>query len=259
MTTPRVLPNKPLVEAILEVRWALHSAPDGPPVDPHYKILVGRLFDRFQPTYPSHEQLPTAMMPDELVPYIPQHRFRASEGQWPLVQVGPGVLTVNETTAYTWPDFKNRAIKAVETLFGVHPGGQDFRLTSASLRYIDAVALPDDSDPLAFIGAKLKTQLQLPAALFASGRVTEQAKGLDVRVAMPCNAPQGQIALQFRSGQREEKPAVIWEVALQSLGADVPKDVTAFQAWLQSAHELLDEWFFSLIEGDLLAEFSKGE
>ena len=40
------LKNKPLVEAILEIRWKLQGLPPGPQVDPHYKLLLGRLFDR---------------------------------------------------------------------------------------------------------------------------------------------------------------------------------------------------------------------
>ena len=33
------LKNKPLVEAILEIRWKLRGASPGPQTDPHYKLL----------------------------------------------------------------------------------------------------------------------------------------------------------------------------------------------------------------------------
>ena len=64
------LKNKPLVEAILEIRWHLVQPPvtvQGPAqmmlpaADPHYRLLLGRLFDRLQKEYPVHEQLPTAI------------------------------------------------------------------------------------------------------------------------------------------------------------------------------------------------------
>ena len=42
---PRDLPNKPLVEAIFEFRWALQSNPAGGH-DPGFRILLGRFYDR---------------------------------------------------------------------------------------------------------------------------------------------------------------------------------------------------------------------
>ena len=52
------LKNKPLIEAILEVKWALTSSGPGVQIDPHYKILLGRLYYKVQEDYPEHEQLP---------------------------------------------------------------------------------------------------------------------------------------------------------------------------------------------------------
>lgn len=78
------LKNKPLVEAILEIKWRLvppvktAGAPQVlvPATDPHYRLLLGRLFDRFEEEYPFHEQLPTATVPDELVAHVVQHHSR---------------------------------------------------------------------------------------------------------------------------------------------------------------------------------------
>jgi uncharacterized protein (TIGR04255 family) len=110
-----------------------------PAQDPHYRLLLGRLFDRFQNEYPVHEQLPTASMPDELVGHIVQHRFRSAKDEWPLVQVGPGVFTVNDTHRYTWTDYRQRANEAVLRLYDAHPNVAEFHIQSILLRYIDAV------------------------------------------------------------------------------------------------------------------------
>lgn len=88
----KVLKNKPLVEAILEVKWALTSPTPGVQIDPHYKILLGRLYDKVCEQYPEHEQLPTATVPDEIVGHTVQHRFRYAPNDWPLIQVGPGIF-----------------------------------------------------------------------------------------------------------------------------------------------------------------------
>jgi uncharacterized protein (TIGR04255 family) len=64
------LKNKPLIEAIFESRWELVEPSPEMKVDPHYKILIGRLYGKISDEYPSREQsreqLPTATMPDEI-------------------------------------------------------------------------------------------------------------------------------------------------------------------------------------------------
>jgi hypothetical protein len=39
----RILKNKPLVEAIFEIRWELQELAPGVKRDPHYKVLIGRV------------------------------------------------------------------------------------------------------------------------------------------------------------------------------------------------------------------------
>ena len=52
-------------------------------------------------------------MPDEFTPHIVHHRFRVSPDGWPLLQVGPGVFTVNDTANYRWTEFEKRINDAV--------------------------------------------------------------------------------------------------------------------------------------------------
>ena len=75
------LSKAPLVEAILEINWKLIEQLPGVAVDPKYKVLVGRLYDRLEPTYSFHEPLPTASMPDEMLGHVVQHRFRSAENR----------------------------------------------------------------------------------------------------------------------------------------------------------------------------------
>jgi hypothetical protein len=109
--TRKILKNKPLVEAIFELRWELQEHEPGMKIDPHYKILIGRIYDRINRVsaeYPFHEPLATATIPDEMVGYVVQHRFRKGENEWPLIQIGPGVITLNDTKGYVWEDFEER-------------------------------------------------------------------------------------------------------------------------------------------------------
>ncbi|WP_407951062.1 TIGR04255 family protein, partial [Parvibaculum sp.] len=111
------LKYKPLVEAIFEIRWKIHQKVPGITADPHYRLLLGRLYDRLQSQYPEHEQLETANIPDEMSGHLPQHRFRTGPNDWPLVQLGPGICTVNDTSKYKWEDYRGRVVDAKVKLF----------------------------------------------------------------------------------------------------------------------------------------------
>ena len=251
------LKNKPLVEAILEVRWKLQGMPPEPQVDPHYKLLLGRLFDRMLNDYPEHEQLPAAIIPDELVGYVVQHRFRVAANSWPLVQIGPGVFTVNSTADYTWTDFRLRVLSAIEKLFDAHPKVGELKITNVILRYIDAVEFDySKQNVLEFLKEKLKVKFSLPTNIFEGTRVENKPKGLIANLSFACHEPKGAISIRFATGQKQNVSAVIWETTVESADDDVPDMPKAFGEWLDAAHNLTDDWFFKMIEGELERRFS---
>ena len=129
----KILKNKPLVETILEVKWDLESRASGVQRDPHFKLLLGRFYDRLSDEYPEHEQLASAMIPDEMSAYIVSHQFRQAPSDWPLVQLGPGIMTLNETHKYTWDDFRSRALTVIERLLEAHPKPTELKVNSLLL------------------------------------------------------------------------------------------------------------------------------
>lgn len=140
------LKNAPLIEAIFEIKW-LPKSPSKLPTDPHYSLIIGRLFDRLEKEYPFHEPLPTAQMPIEIANGIVQHRLRKGKNQWPVVQLGPGIFTVNDTAQYKWEDFKKRVINGVATLYQVYPNSQaDLKVNDLVLRYINAIQFDFERD-----------------------------------------------------------------------------------------------------------------
>ena len=99
------LEKKPLVEALLEVKWGLEGPPDGPQKDPVYPLFVGQLYALVKDSYSHVEKLPATSVPDEITPYIVKYRFRETENGWPLVQAGPGIASLNFTDSYKWDKF----------------------------------------------------------------------------------------------------------------------------------------------------------
>lgn len=251
------LKNKPLVEAILDIKWKLQGAPPGPQTDPHYKLLLGRLFDRMLTDYPEHEQLPAANFPDELVGHVVQHRFRIAQNSWPLVQIGPGVFTLNSTADYTWSDFRSRAISAFGKLYDAHPKVDDLEITNMTLRYIDAVDYDFiNGNALDFLKEKLKVSITLPESLFIDTGVDNKPSSFTSQCSYKCTKPNGTLNIRFATGHKNGSPAIIWETTIETTKEDLLELPRHFENWLDDAHAITDDWFFKLIDGDLRRSFS---
>ena len=251
---PKPLKNKPLVEAILEVKWQLPNLPTAPQIDPHYRLFVGRFYDRVREEYPVYEALPSAGIPDEMAAYIAQYRFRLKENGWPLIQIGPGMLTLNDTDSYIWPDFEKRASWVLERLFASYPG--KLQISSLVLRYIDAVHQDfSKQDVTDFLRDKLKITIGYPNSLFEGELVEPAPTALVLQSAFRSKTPKGTAKLKFARGKVRGNPALIWETSISSSGPDLPPLPDHFAAWLSGAHQITDDWFFKLIDGELLRRF----
>lgn len=252
----RHLRNKPLVETILEMRWALHGQPNMQ-VDPHYKFLLGRLFDRLSSDYKKHQPLPTASIPDDMAGYMVQHQFRVRENDWPLVQVGPGIITLNETSAYTWNDFAPRARKVVSELYAAYPDRDSLRINSLMLRYINAIEFDYEKEDLVkFLREKMKVASGLPETLFDDDKVSKTPIGLNWQATYSLEDPKGVVQLKYATGKKAEANALIFELSVQTAGKDVPPMPSGFESWSEKAHEIIENWFFKLIEGELERRFA---
>jgi len=253
----KILKNKPLVEAIFELRWKLQELASGMKIDPHYKILIGRIYDRVKDEYPFHEQLPTATIPDEIAGYVVQHRFRKDKDKWPLIQIGPGIITLNDTEGYIWEDFEKRIRKLLDVLYEAYPdSGNDLEVDRLLLRYIDAVDFDYEKENLfKFLEEKLKVNIQIHEGLFKETDVNNLPLNIDLRFTFPSIKPKGAIHLRFGRGKRKNVDALIWETVVQSIENDVPNNKEGIIAWVEAAHSLTDDWFFKMIEGELLRRF----
>ena len=251
------LKNKPLIEAILEIRWKLKGNPPAPQIDPHYKLLLARLFDRMGDEYPDHEQLPMANFPDEMAAHVVQHRFRVAANSWPLVQVGPGIFSVNSTADYyTWADFRPRALSAIKKLYEAHPKVGDLQISNIILRYIDAVDFDYISnDSFEFLKNKLKLNVSLAKNLFENTGVESKPSRFTWQCSFRCKNPKGMIHLRFSTGRKKDMPAIVWDTIVESAGNDLPEMPNDFESWLDAAHDITDDWFFKIIEGELERRF----
>ncbi|MCK4293401.1 MAG: TIGR04255 family protein [Planctomycetes bacterium] len=259
--TSKKLKNPPLVEVILEVRWELQNGPQPQvKIDPHYSILLGRLYDKLQDHYPYHEPLPQASIPDEISAYMVKQRFRREKDGWPLIQLGPGILTLNDTQNYnTFEEFRPLALSAVSQLFEVYPESENLKISSLLLRYIDAKEFDYKTEDIqVFLCDKMGIPLSLPEKLFQGSRIEKMPRNLSWKSSFPCNKPKGLATLVFATGVKNGKPALVWEQIVKSAHAEVPDMPGGFEEWIVDAHNITESWFVSLIAGDLEQEFNNG-
>jgi uncharacterized protein (TIGR04255 family) len=263
----KILKNKPLVEAIFELRWELeeysekdrgfNEIKDARGVDPHYQLLVGRLYDRISKDYPFYEKLPAAKIPEEIAGYIVQHRYRKKENRWPLIQIGPGILTVNDTEGYIWEDFQKRIEQIIRELFSLYPNPrQNLIIKRLMLRYVDSVKFDfDNNDIFLFLKEKLKTDINLYKKLFQNTKVEPIPSNFDLRFEFNSSEPEGQIFLRFGRGKKDNENVLLWETLVKIENNNIPNNPKDISKWINKAHNLTDDWFFKLIEGELERRF----
>jgi len=188
-----------------------------------------------------------------IIPYVVQHRFRVGENRWPLTQIGPGILTLNDTENYNWEDFKLRIQKLLKVLEKVLNYTTYERI---SLTYVNAVDFEYNKDNvLDFLKNNLGIEINVRDRLFKDGIVNRQPVGFDFKVDYPTLEPKGVITLHFEKGWVYNKESLIWSIIVATIGSNVAQSSDEILKWVEKAHELAENWFFTLLDQDFLRRF----
>lgn len=253
-----ILLHPPLVEAIFELRWELEGEPQsGRLKDPSYPMLYGRLYEQFKKEFPFTEDLPSVRAHPETAPYVPRHRFRKEKNGYPLVQMGPGILTVNEAVGYSWSGFKQtilRFVQAIQELYSHEVFPLNF--IKSEIRYVNALRFdPSRENPLAFLAEKLHTKVQLDPQVFEQNQIEDRPTGVSLNLAYTLQKPISHLTISTNLGQIDQQPAYILQTLIQSFGETVPADADTFSSWLQEGHDVAENCFRSLCKGALMETF----
>lgn len=188
-----------------------------------------------------------------------RHRFRAGKGCWPLTQIGPGILSVNDTEGYRWSGFQPRVMGAVGAVFAAYPVNiAPLKPIRLELRYIDAVPFEHTSqDALQFLRDRLHTGIVLDSKVFDEGATGARPVGVNLTLVFPLSCPKGTGTITLATGKRREEEAIIWNTIVRSEGDDVPQEPAEIGAWLTAARDVVSRWFFGLARGPLMSEFDE--
>ena len=265
------LARQPLLEAWLEIRWQLEP-PEPAPLrrDPNYPFALGSMYDLVKTRFPFREELEASRAPLEVLPNVVRHRFRPAENEWPVLQLGPGVATVNLVRPYSWKQLRESAEFLRSNLLAAY-GNSLPPLDFCALRYRNAAPFEfTQSNVIDFVRSSLNSQIQLPAHVPGFAASTENPTSLLLVTTYDLAQPKGTGRIQLGTGKGRTPDApppseradelVLWDIEITSGGVDVPdiSDPVCFSQWLDDAHAVIHEWFFSLIDGAFLKEYLKG-
>jgi uncharacterized protein (TIGR04255 family) len=138
------LPKAPLQEAIFEVRWELDIEPsNNQQLDMGFALAQGKLQEIVKGRFPIHRRKLPHGIPDQLLQYQAVNQYWSKSETWPVLQLGPGIFTVNDTElTYDWPKTYFPLIQeAFDWILKAYDG--NIRINSTALRYIDSVKLKD--------------------------------------------------------------------------------------------------------------------
>jgi uncharacterized protein (TIGR04255 family) len=184
--------------------------------------------------------------------FFVQHRFRQEPDGYPLVQLGPGIFSLNETEQYETEDFRGRAMEAMNLLYSSHPNPDEFHVESLQLRYINSEDFDfENDDTLEFLRSKLGVSFSLPNEVLQDLGINSRPDNLIFQAAFRCSLPPGVMHVRFATGEREKRKALIWETIVTSAGNNLPLMPDEFTQWFTDAHRVADQWFWALIHGDL--------
>jgi len=257
------LSKPPLGEAWLEIRWKLTQSTPGMQEDRDFAFALGTFYALVNRRYPHRVDLDVSKVPPVLAPYIVRHQFWAGDGRWPILQLGPGVATVNFTHPYSWTLFAAEAAYLREQLLAAYSNALP-PLDLIVLRYLNAEPFDfTTADVVEFLRENLNTSISMHSGLPGTRASKPYPTSLNLKLTYDNTDPRGTGTITIGTAARALHPAglgqptrtnaAIWQLEFASGGDDTPElgNEHSFTLWLEEAHSVLHTWFFSLIEGPL--------
>lgn len=240
------LKHAPLKEVIFEVYWSGVNQHEGIAEDIGFDNAVGRFWERIKPIAPIQKRLIPAAS-DVKVFGIPIYQYWKGELTWPVIQHGPGILTINETESnYQWE--KSYQPLILETLEKVQNSyDNELNFNRVTLRYIDAFEL-NESDIYTFVNENLQTSIDY--------RFPFPGKKGDFNLIQKFNLESDTtLQLQINSGfnNQTNQPAVVMVTFIEKSG-EMNQEI---MKWLDFAHDQTSNMFKQILKPEFYALLDK--
>lgn len=244
-----ILKYPPIIEAIFEIRWRVWEKGKSQiePLDKKYKFFPGMFYEKIKETFPYVEVLPNTRIPDEMDLYLPRFRFRKIQNGYPLVQIGPGILTVNIDKKFTQEIFYNTCMEVLEIFFGIM---DDLEIVRIQIHYIDGFDFDyGNKNVFEFLDKKLETHFSFTPDLFQITNITQKPSKFHLESTYRVNEPLGFFMCQLRSGihKLNNNKVILMDTIFFSSSEEVPKK-ELIPDWILKADEVIHTWFYRMID-----------
>lgn len=246
------LPNAPLQEVIFEIRWSLEPSEErGQLSDPGFELATGRLSTIVENKFPDYKRIVPNEIPEHILLYRPIHQYWSADNTWPVLQLGPGIFTINCTEQwYDWETtFRPLIQDAVQWLLKAYKNKINIRF--ASLTYIDGIKVEDYGGLTDGWQSFIRRNFNFDY----NNLFNTRGKQKQIQVNQKFDLEDGsELQIQMSDGVRDNKIAFIWQTALYK--KDEFQMGSLFD-WADEAHRVAHDLFTEMIKPDLNESFCK--
>ena len=242
------LPKAPLKEVVFDILWEMKQNEGGLPFDSGFEFAQGIFAQKIRQLLPIYKRTMPENAPIMVYPQA-IHQFWRDELTWPLVQFGPGILTINETEgSYDWDDHYGQLIDDVLTML-TDSYEKPLMLTQMQLRYVDAVEITNEqyqtidrfvADNLC---VNLVNEFELPGPL-ASLQIQQSFRLADGTL----------LYLSINDGRNTstQQPAIIWTTTVVKRGRF---SIEETKEWKNVAHQQASNIFQKMMSPSFYQTF----
>ena len=240
------LKQAPLREAMFEIYWQSLRDATGFPVDKNFELGIGKFHRVIADAFPVKKQL--FPIPPMDVYARPAYQFWAGNAVWPVIQFGPGFLSVNETEKnYEWEKtYRPNVEKALNAL--VKSYEQEPNFNKVALKYIDSVDISSETDVHKFISENLQTDL------INRFEIPGKPIGLNINQAFEVGGSTVVLRIQTAVNNSNNSKALVWITSVEKTGTFKSEDVLS---WLDGAHKLTSDLFVQMLNPAFYASFDR--
>lgn len=238
------LPKAPLIEVIFEIKWSVQDNKEAQEV----QYLHGDLYPLLKSIYPFRETVNTHVPVELILAHAPSHRFRTAVNDYPLVQVGPAIVTINTIDSkYYWEDYEARIMAVIENLQKVYTFKPHHNVHLA-LTYIDLLKFDfEKGDVLKFLEEYLNISIKQD---FYKG----QAVAANVFLALNYLTEQGSLNMVIGRG-KDKKGFDGITINTNLVKGNITPEIPLIKDWLNKSHELCSSLFKEMTKGKLYDSF----
>lgn len=265
-TASNLLPNAPLTEVVFEFRWQLVGGADIPDpfkMDPGFHVLADKFSSMVTKLGFGHFK--KMSVDPSTVAYSIDRRFYRSENEpFPLMQIGPGIFAVNDSSGYKWSSYRDLCLSGLKNLLTAYPSMESFTIKPnyLELRYIDNfdADLISGKDFLEFLNENTNIQIAHPTTgIKLLESVSAGQLALNFKTKLPKD---GTFSMMVGSAKRDGHPTIILQTKVVSAAESLPScktsvDQTKFvRKWLDDAHAVTSSYFKGFVQKQLMQQFA---